>query len=660
MARGNFRRWSLAYFPLFCLFAFSDLAAQTTPPKIQIEHAPVSTFQHGEKVEIKAKVLSDQKIEWMRIFFRYEGLSEFQVRNMDDAGEAGFVHMMDTGEISGLAFEYFLAAKVQSDIISFPSSAPDIPLKVTGTSAAPMPEIPQSLTPPQQVKEEFRLPVSLSGSSEKTLMESKTLGQDIAYPISANGNLRIFRSSQFNTVSISLDSNLPFTLNPAEGSPPINLSNLMLAVSLPRHTFRAGDINVNESEYSINAGGRRGVEYIFNNQKLYFHLYDVSSQQPQGLRGFGIPNAAMSLLGGTIGVTVVPNVFSIKAIYVTGKDDPTQAGNTGFSSFIQGREGTVIAIAQDASLFENKMTIRSEYAHSQHRTLDTEAETVGGNAWNVRSDLALGFLNLGAGYKFIGKEFNPIGHQYFAKDRQGFAFNADLNLGKVTINGLWTSEGNNVESDSDAPQSDTSDQSVGLTWIPAGVVSFNLRYRRGRQEASQLAWQSALQMSLTQEYAAGMNLQFGALGNLSVSVSSMDQTSESDPAAGQRNFMVNVGAGFRAGEILSLNPTFSLSIAKNLATLNSTTSYNSQVFAEISFYPKVASLSVVGGFARQELSPTITNDQWNVTGNLNIYLQELIKIGQVAFTLAGSFRRSIVGDVGDSFFDLRAKLNVSF
>ena len=126
--------WFLLYFSL--VFCLANLSAQERETHPAIEHTPHVTFSHGEILEIRGSV--KEEVEWMRFFFQYEEVEQFQARNMLRAENGSYVYEFDTSVLPCLEFEYYLAAKTVDKIVYYPLKAPTQLIRVRGESEEPL------------------------------------------------------------------------------------------------------------------------------------------------------------------------------------------------------------------------------------------------------------------------------------------------------------------------------------------------------------------------------------------------------------------------------------------------------------------------------------------------------------------------------------------
>ena len=658
-ARIRMKKTKKALLSLALVFLPGTLSfAQTGTGSIQIEHNPILSFTHGERVQIQARVQAE--LVWLRFYYRSEGVQEFQVRNLEKREDGTYEYEFDTNELPGLQFEYYLEAKTKEGAVYSPQLGPKEPYIAVGKSLDQLPEVPPEVSSPEEESRKFRLPVALTGSIQSMLKEHEGSGQ--SQKDMASGNLRVFTSYTRDNLNLGVDTNFNYSNAPLAGEKELDLSNMMVSASRGSHSLKAGDININETEFTVSGFGRRGLDYAFNNQKLYLHIFDVSSQQLKGFNGFGIPSSKANVMGGAAGYKFLRDMIFLKAIYLAGKDDPNQGANVGFSSFVQTRKGSVASLAEETYLFQNRLIITGEVAQSH---FDENAQDEEGSqtdlAWKVGGNVSSGVLTAGAIYRRIGGDFNSIGFPYFTNDREGVEANVGLNAGRISASASYVASSDNVEDD---PASETtSDQNgnANLMWSISDKVSLGLGYSMNKQDTSFAQGESPfLQDSLTNQFSGSFNLNFGQAANVSLQASNSDVSSTNYPQNENTNLTLNLGGSFRAGNWFNLSPTFGYGKMRNKYTNEEMLNYTSFISGEIAFWPQVLSVSLTGSFMRTESAVLGNSENINAGTNLNLYLDKLIKVGTAVVSLKGNYTTTKMMGFSDSFFTALVQCDFSF
>ena len=625
-----------------------------------IIHSPVTDFEHGGVIEFRAG--SSPDVDGVLIYYRYEGISEFQVRSFEKEEGLGFLFLFDTSQLPGLEFEYYLEAQKGEKTLRMPDNAPADVFNVVGESAEPIPDIPEEFPSVEEEvkKSKFKLPLNITGSIETKIHDPQAT-PDVK-KTRANGNIRVFTSYDKNDLRVNFDSNFSYTNTPYEGNKNIDLSNMALSINKGNHTLTAGDININESEYSVSGLGRRGMEYSFNNQKMYLHVFDVNTQQPLGFQGFGFPKSQISIFGGAMGYKLFKDAVSLKAIYLTGKDDPSAGRNVGYDSFTTARKGSVIALVEETMLFQNKVVLNGEFARSGYDgDLDDEQDIISDNAWRLGGNVALSIFSLSGNYHHIGKDFNPIGYQYFTNNKKGYDTNLGLNFGKVSLNGTYAFTRDNVEDDPTEATTNNTNMNSSLMWMISDKVSFNFGYSRNKQKTSILQGMIPYdQDSLTGQFTGSLSMMLSGAANISLSVTNSGMSSKNNPQMDNLNLTVNLGGSLRAGNILAIMPSFSYSEMTNKFLDETTRTYNTFINTEINFIQQVLALSFNGSYTRSEGGPMTDSSTFNILGNLNLSLQRIINLGNIILSLRGNYNRMQMASFTNSYFTLMLQTDFSF
>ena len=657
MNKGKQRRSWFLFFLIF-IINLSPVSAQHEDTFPVIEHIPITSFNNGDLLTIRATIVDETK--FMRFHFRY-GTEEFQVRDMIKAEDGFCFFEFDTSILPILEFEYYLEANVKGKTIFYPPSAPEEIVSVSGQSEEPMPEIPEEFPPPEEEEKKFKLPINISGSIESKLAEKESIPDE--QKTTVNGNLRVFHNYSKGNFMFDLDSNFSHTNTPFEGEKKNDLSNMMISFSKANHTLRAGDLDINESEYSVSGLGRRGFDYLFINQNAYVHLFDVSSQQPKGFKGFSIPKSNIGILGGAIGYNFLNNALSFKAIFSTGKDDPAEGTNIGFSEELESRKGNVFAFVHEGRFFNDKVHINAEFARATYDAdLEDDVDAVSDNAYQVGGNTSygeVGVIDLGATYHYIGKDFNSIGYQFMTNNRKGYETHLGFTYKNFNVSGSYMANQDNVGNNPSEFTTKDKNLSGNISLSISDKASLNVGYRRDKQNTFESNIKTFLQDSLTNEIMGNLNIYFSPELSMDVSVTNSDMSSENAPENDSETFTLNLGGSMRNGEILSITPSYSYSKMLNKFTEEETLTHNAFLTTEIHFLPRVISLHFSGSYNITKFPLGDITKAFDIGGGLNFYLDKLIKIGSIVLTLKGSYRYSEVGEISDSDYIASFQCNIA-
>lgn len=631
----------------------SGLKGQDAP----IQHIPVTVFNYGEKILIQAS--SSAALEGMKIYFRYEGISQFQVRNMEPLEGDIFEFELDSGQFPGLFFEYYLEVRVDGENVRLPSGAPEESFSAEGASEESLPEIPAEIDL-EEATRKVLFKANVNGSIQNNILGNES--GDGQNDFQASGNVQIISNYNRNSLGADLDINHAYTNSPIPGENNLDLSNMMLTVGLNSHTFRAGDLNIYESEFSVSGLGRRGVEYSYDNQRTYLHIFDVNSQQPRGYDGFGIPKSGINIMGGALGYTLFNSRLKLKAVYLTGKDDPSLGVNVGVDSFYQARKGNVLAFVQEASLLNNQLSLSSEFAASQYDgNLDDDERSVSDTAWRMGGQYNWRGLSASANYRYIGKDFNPIGYQYYTNNRKSMDANLGLSLKAVNINGTYVYEKDNVEEDPSEYQTSNQSANLNFMWSVNEKLSVNFALSRGKQNTTGGSGVFLfMQDSLSHQVSGNINYIIGQTANFNLSVVNVFQSSDQNPQNDMRNLTLNLGGSVRIGQRVSLMPSLGYAEMENRFTKEKQHTYNSFLTAEISFIPQVFTSSLSGSYTRNDMGPGTISTNFTVSGNLNLYTQSFIHFGNFILSLRGNYTHMKMPGFKNSYHSIQLQMDFLF
>jgi len=152
------------------------------------EHQPLESFGYGEKLNFKVNL--KRNVEFARFYFRYDGIEEFQVRNMEKKNGYCF-YEIDTSSYASSQFEYYFEIKIGNELIYLPENAPGNTYKVLAKKIEEIPKIPDTFPSPQEEEGRFQFPLDINGDGEYRLAEKDETSEE---RLNAGGNIRIYPS----------------------------------------------------------------------------------------------------------------------------------------------------------------------------------------------------------------------------------------------------------------------------------------------------------------------------------------------------------------------------------------------------------------------------------------------------------------------------------
>ncbi|MEI6614610.1 MAG: hypothetical protein WCL37_06915, partial [Chrysiogenales bacterium] len=539
---NRFRKSFLLFLMWFMLFSLS--AGAVAQPIFVIIHQPPGFFERGKALVLK--VSAPQDPEWLTVFWRGAGGEDFFAQPFAPGSDGIQEARIDTSQITSDRIEYYLVCKFNGQIKYLPELIPDnlFTIVASGPAAEPVtPVSPASTAMPTPQP----FPLQLDASIETRFNDNAGAGSSVdpAHTENLRLNYRL-RKSNFN---LELQSRASYSNLLASGQTAFDLPDMRLSVSSKVHALRLGDIAPSESELTISGMGRRGLEYVFDDQHFYVHLFTGSTQQLRGFKGLGIPQAAASLYGGAAGFTLLHGL-SLKTIYNTGEDDPALGGNIGTAQFYnQKRKGSVLAFTGQLQLWKERLTLTSEYAKSRYDsdTADTTSE-ISGTALRVGGTLRLGSLDLRAGYKDIGADFNSIAQPFFLNDRKGFDAAAGITVKTLRLSGALALEKTNADDDPARIAARDFRRQLDLSWQFAATSSLRLGYSASRQDA-RLNNNPVLQGNLNRAgVSAGLSLGFSPSFRIGVDGRNDELRSADNPLLEGKSTGVNLNASWQVAD----------------------------------------------------------------------------------------------------------------
>jgi hypothetical protein len=513
-------------------------AAAQTP--LGLEHAPRTTYQSGEKIVFQATPRGDA--DWVTLYFRSPGIAAFQARPMMRTDAGPYIFELDTAVLSKPGFEYYIEALRGDQRATVPAKAPDELIRPQAAGGEAPPALPENLPSPEAELAKFMFPLHVNGTLENSFNQSEGMPSPGVNP-NANGNLQVsFEVRGGSGFALKGDSAFALTNMPPAGGPQTDLTNMMVTLTAGSHAVRVGDLIINETEYTSFAFNRRGVEYAFDNQRLYLHAFDTNTQLLKGFKGIGLPKAANNVFGLAAGVKLFQDMLSLKAVYLDGQDDPSQAANLGVSSTYQTRKGSVFSVSQETRLFKSVLSLKAEYARSSYDAdMNDGLGPTPDHAFSLGGGITWGGVALNATYRFIGRTFNSIGLQYMTADRKGVDLSLLASLGPLSFQGQYASQHDNTDAQIDRPTTRGTSGNATLNFALSQTISLTGSYRLLGQDTRQDGVETPFPDSTTHEWSGGFNLALSPAFTVNAMLTGSRLENESNPAGNTNALTLNVG-----------------------------------------------------------------------------------------------------------------------
>lgn len=576
-----------------------------------------------------------------------------------DAGP--YVFELDTAVLAKPGFEYYVEALKGDQRATVPAKAPEDLIRPQASGGEAAPVLPENLPSPESELAKFSFPLHVNGTLENGFSRSADMPAPPANP-SANGNLQAsFELRGSSGFALKGDSAFALTNMPPAGGPQTDLTNMMITLTAGSHAVRVGDLIINETEYTSFAFNRRGVEYAFDDQTLSLHAFETNTQLLKGFKGIGIPKAANNVFGLAAGIKLFQNVMALKAVYLDGQDDPSQAANLGVSSSYQTRKGTVFSVSQETRLFKNVLSLKAEYARSSYDAdMNDGLAPTPDHAYSLGGGITLGGVALNATYRFIGRTYNSIGLQYMTTDRKGVDLNLLAALGPLSLQGQFAIQQDNTDAQADRPTTQGMTGNATLNFALSQAFSLTGSYRLVGQDTRQDGVETPFPDSTTHEWSGGFNLALSQAFAINAMLTGSRLVNENDASGNTNALTLNVGLMLRAGETLTLGPTIGLSRTETPATGATNTTLNGFLTAEFFFVPKTFSIQLAGSFNRMTTTVMAATRAIDLMGGLNCYIGQLLGLGNFVLGAKGQWRENVTGGQKVTSTRIFAQATVAF
>lgn len=617
-------------------------AASASPVQVVAPAAP------GEPIRFVFR--APGAVEWATVFFRAAGEEEFRSLPLV-AGEGGLAAALPAGEVGGKALQYYVAYKEVAGVKYVPEGAPEaLGSLELGTAT------PETKTGPVH-KTPFRVEASL----EKTFYRSNEVPDERTF--FSNGQVALGYEMEAGEHKLSLQTRVAYQGQPSAGQNRWSVGEIRGLYGYREHRVQAGDMVVQESEFTVGGAGRRGVDYLFDDKRLYAHVFAVNTVQLPGFRGLMWPVKGTELFGGALGYSWFEGSLKSKLVLVTGKDDPASALNAGSASFLTPREGTTAALTTEAILLENRLSLTGEYARSSYdRNLNDAAAKVQDQAWRVGGAWTESKYSIRSSYRQVGRDFGTLGLPVMEGDRRGLEAGGSLTLAPTwSMNASLTSERNNPNANPLETRSRNDVRTLDARWTALEGFTLKGGLSQGSQEAAS-PMDASVPFANSDRRGAfgGFDWTLGAKGAMTFQVQ-LDRLEGTGATKTQgRGTTVTLGGSFTEPDRVRFAPTFSY--AKNTDDLTGSETKVSSAFVngDITLLPKALVLALNGGYNRTEAPGMAAISSSNLDAALQYFLtphlERRFQRGQAVLALR--YRMTRVQGMPEA--DRRASLTLNF
>jgi hypothetical protein len=600
----------------------------------------------GGDLVIKINTLKIEKDFY--IYYRTAGLKNYQVRKMKIGKEGNVYYQLSTENLYGDTLEYFIVEnnKSVSDSIS--------PVfTITEVTDKESPEI-YFLDAGQESgggTPKIGFPVKLGAS----LSTTSRIHDNAEFPgekFDATGNIRLYRNISEEKYEFDFDTNVAYMHRPSETESKFNLSDMKVRFKAREHTFAAGDLSINSTEFTTSFLNRRGLRYEMVGKTLYFSSFFTNAQEKTGFDGFGIPAPDANIFAATAGVNI-GTTLKVRGMFMTGKDNLDS--KTVVSTEDVFREGNVYSFWGELNLLNNKMQLKGEFAHSSFGSgADSAAvEKESDTAWRAEADFSHGIVMAHMDYKKVGEKFSSIANLFLQNNREGLNSNIGLIIKSFSLNLRYQDQKTNIDSEVQ-PMLHTKNMGMDFNWLVANHVQLGAEFSLDNLDYDKSSGLLTGSEDMdTIRYA-------GTLGYVSGSNSLIFKLGKTESKTFTSNIDGSVALNLRFGNFLSLNPTLSYQSTENFTDDSTSKIYNAYLNGELTFIPEYFSLSVNGSWTKND-NTFSDSTSISVSGNVNFFMSKLFKYKlQPTLSLRGKYEEYKNGSTGTSNTAVYLQADISF
>lgn len=657
---GEGKKSSLfVWFLTSALLSSSVLGAQEVSPALK--HVQAKRFLRTEPLVLRAS--SEAPLEWVMVFWKASQAEDYDSLGLQSSDRRSFEGRLDLSGLPGGSLAYYLAYKAAGRIFYLP---PDAPGSVfTAADAAPEnAPVAAPPPPPAAAPAPKPFPLRLDGSADAVLLRSEDDPQASSFVHSHN--LRLDYTYLRQTWSLKAAARLAYSSPAVARNEALDLPDLSLEAKAGNHTFRAGDLPISESEFTIGGSGRRGMDYELGTKALSLHVFTSATQQMRGFKGLGWPaKSGASLFGGSVGYRPLKSL-ALKAVFVSGEDDPQLGVNVGTDPLFHRRKGNVMAVIGEAGFLGDSLRFEAEAASSRYDpNLDDGEDLRPGKAFRIRSAFRSGGFDAQAGYRSIDADFNTIGQPFLVNDRRGFDAGAGFSAGRFRVSGSFRSDATNVAGDSELASAKLRQGRADVSLGFGASSSVRFGYVLESQDAgfSSGVWNPYPAFEGTLEKS-------GLSGGLDVGLASWLRFSLSGekgavrcaltPSMEGSQTAAMIGIQIMVPDRISLFPVLSYSRLEQTAAGTATRSMMASLNGELTLVRRWLTWNVMAALSDMDSGPGAAMTSVSADTGINLNLRPVLKLGDVIVSLRGQYMRSRMTGQTAETYRAAARLAYSF
>lgn len=429
----------------------------------------------------------------------------------------------------------------------------------------------------------------------------------------------------------SFDTNIRFLDQSAPVFPPqkkgIDAVNWLFTGTYLKDRLRfktsIGDIQVNETPYTIFNFARKGGVFNLEYDIYQLNVFSVRSRQAFGLRGIGIEGSTDDhILGVSGGVKLFDKKLEFKTIYITGGEPGNSLGilTTGGP-----KKGDVLEFVLTSDFFEDKMRTEFgvDFSKFDPDTTD-EFKKKSDRAYRFKAGGFLDRYSYEAMYEYIGRDYAVVGNQMQQKDKEGLSVRGGAGFGAHSVNLLLSRYNDNVREDELFPRIVNYQGNLAYSFNKIPNLPIGISYQKSIQDSTKEP-QGSSRTSLYTDTVTGMvnytmdNINIG----FQTAYSLMDDRTEANSDTATITYTLT--PAYNAPGI-AINPNISLNQSKSLLTDVRTDTYTINLDLRTKFFREKVFFDVGGTYIIARADDGSTDSRkLNASFRLAYSIKELLK-----------------------------------
>ncbi len=243
-------------------------------------------------------------------------------------------------------------------------------------------------------------------------------------------------------------------------------------------TLELGDIQIDETEYSVQGLNRRGGRISLKHKNFEIKGFSVLSEQQYGFRkDIGISFSSKDhILGASAQCSFLSDKITVKSIYVKGGE---KGESFGIWTASNDKKGKVFGILIKTDFFEDKLVTQTElYRSIYDPDTSDEFSSEKDRAYKITLEGNVKEHFYSFVYEYVGPKYETIGNQTLQNDKEGFSALYNIDFEKHSFSFGFSRYNDNLKKDPLYPRIYTYSGSIDYVFKGISSLPIEISYQK--------------------------------------------------------------------------------------------------------------------------------------------------------------------------------------